>query len=338
MVLFDMQQQLTLKITNNSTQQEIILTLVYAKCEHIERIELWDTLYALASDMTKPWIVGGDFNVIWDEEEKFGGLPVPLNEVDDFGQCINTFNLNDLGFKGSIFTWWNGRGEEDSIFTRLDRVLGNMELQQLFPGLEVTHLSKNCTFQEVVTENWVDDSLAGYQGSTFTIFNNKLKKLKRALSLWSKATFGDIFQKVASLEEVVLVHEAQLELNPTRMNRERLNKVQTELIRYLALEEHFWKQKAGMAWFKDGDRNTKFFHAQVNRRRKRLQLKKIQNSAGSWIEGNEQMAEEAINFFQYQFHEDVVPTSFEIIVHVPNMISVEQNQELLKQPTKEEVQ
>lgn len=31
-----------------------------------------------------------------------------------------------------------------------------------------------------------------------------------------------------------------------------------------------------MAWFKNGDRNTKFFNAQVNRRRKRLHLKSIQ--------------------------------------------------------------
>ncbi|XP_009767124.1 uncharacterized protein LOC142180878 [Nicotiana tabacum] len=293
MVLFDMQQQLTLRLTDTNTQQEFILTLVYAKCDYIERIELWDTLYALASDMTTPWIVGGDFNVIWDEEEKFGGLLVPINEVDDFRHCINSRNLIDLGFKGSIFTWWNGRAEEDCIFKRLDHVLDNMELQQLFPSVEVTHLSKigsdHCpllikcdpnlitakkqfrflnfwtdhnTFQEVVKENWVDDLAANSQVTSFTIFNNKLKKRKRVLSRWSKDTYGDIFQKVASLEEFVLVHEDQFELSPTSMNRERLNKVKAELTRYLALEEQFWRQKAGMAWFKDGDRNTKFFHAQ----------------------------------------------------------------------------
>ncbi|XP_016482447.2 uncharacterized protein LOC107803276 [Nicotiana tabacum] len=352
MMLFDMQQQLTLRLTDTNTQQEFILTLVYAKCDHIERIELWDTLYALASDMTTPWIVGGDFNVIWDEEEKFGGLPVPINEVDDFRDCINSCNLNDLGFKGSIFTCWNGRAEEDCSFKRLDRVLGNIGLQQLLPSVEVTHLSKigsdHCpllikcdpnlitakkqfrflnfwtdhnTFQEVVKENWVDDLAANSQVTSFTIFNNKLKKLKKVLSRWSKDIYGDIFQKVASLEEVVLVHEAQFELSPTSMNRERLNKVKAKLTRYLALEEQFWRQKTGMAWFKDGDRNTKFFHAHVNRRRKILQLKRIQDSAGNWIEGNDQMAEEAISFFKSQFHEGVL----------------EKNQELLKQPTKEEV-
>ncbi|XP_075076577.1 uncharacterized protein LOC107792041 [Nicotiana tabacum] len=121
---------------------EFVLTLIYAKCDAIERIELWDSLYAMASDMDAPWLVGGDFNVIWDEEEKLGGLPVSLNEIDDFRHCINTCNLFDLGFKGSIFTWWNGRAEEDCIFKILDRCLANVEFQQKFPGIEVQHLSK----------------------------------------------------------------------------------------------------------------------------------------------------------------------------------------------------
>ena len=34
--------------------------------------------------------------------------------------------------------------------------------------------------------------------------------------------------------------------------------------KFYAVEENFWKQKAGMLWFADGDGNTKFFHAHVN--------------------------------------------------------------------------
>lgn len=78
-------------------------------------------------------------------------------------------------------------------------------------------------------ETWHVD----FSANPFIIFNHKLKKLKRALLVWSKATYENIFQKVASLEEVVLVHKAQFELNPTQLNRERLQKVQANLIRYL---------------------------------------------------------------------------------------------------------
>lgn len=78
-----------------------------------------------------------------------------------------------------------------------------------------------------------------------------------------------------------------------------------------------------MTWFIEGDRNTKFFYAHVNGKIKRLQLKRIQNSEGSWIEDSEAMAEEAAEFFQAQFHEDNIPTDFGIIDHVPQMVTRE---------------
>lgn len=76
------------------------------------------------------------------------------------------------------------------------------------------------------------------------------------------------------------------------------------------LEEELCKQKAGMSWFKHGDRNTKFFHDLVNGRRKRLQLRRIQNIGGVWIKENEAIANEAMNFFQAQFHQQHTHTDF----------------------------
>lgn len=59
----------------------------------------------------------------------------------------------------------------------------------------------------------------------------------------------------------------KFELNPTAQNRAKLHKVEANLTRYYHLEKEFWRQKAGMQWFKDGDRNTKLFHAHVKRKR-----------------------------------------------------------------------
>lgn len=198
-----MEHQLTLKLIDTE-DQKFIITLVYAKCDATERIVLLDRLYSLASDMTLPWLVGGDFNVIWDEEENFRGLPVHINEIDDFRHCVNKCNLFDLGFKGSIYTWWNGRDEEDCIFKRLDRCLGNMKIQKLWPEINylskigsdhspmliscnpntgpikkafrfLNFLTKHETFKDVVKENWRAD----FDANPIILFNHKLKKLKR---------------------------------------------------------------------------------------------------------------------------------------------------------------
>lgn len=49
---------------------------------------------------------------------------------------------------------------------------------------------------------------------------------RKLLSSWSRETYGDTFQKISSLGQVVLVHEAEFEMNPSQQNRERLRKVQ----------------------------------------------------------------------------------------------------------------
>ncbi|XP_060210833.1 uncharacterized protein LOC132637818 [Lycium barbarum] len=248
-IMRDTEQLLSCRFTHLGDGQELVLTVVYASTDRSGRIALWEDLYDMSSHITIPWLVGGDFNVITDDIEKFGGLPVQFAETEDFRQCIDICQLMDLGFTGSMFTWWNGRSDEACIFKRLDRCLGNQALQNCFPNLEVEHLIKQGSDQSPL--------LVG-----------------RALSKWSRDTYGDIFKQIETLEEVVQVHEQEFEQNPTGLNRER---VQADLIRFYAIEEKFWRQKAGMLWFQDGDRNTKFFHAHVNGKRRKLQLQRIQD-------------------------------------------------------------
>uniref|UniRef100_A0A1U7V1B1 Uncharacterized protein LOC104212570 n=1 Tax=Nicotiana sylvestris TaxID=4096 RepID=A0A1U7V1B1_NICSY len=92
-----------------------------------------------------------------------------------------------------------------------------------------------------------------------------------------------------------------------------------------------------MLWFKDGDRNTKFFHAQVNGRRKRLKLSRIQNSLGNWIEEDHLIAEEAVKFYKDQFTKSAVPNAFDILNHVPSMVDSDQHERLMALPSNEEV-
>lgn len=104
----DTTQQVTLKFIQERNKT-LITTLVYAKCDATARMELWDNLYQTAHNQNHAWLVGGDFNVILNEEKKIGGLPVYPTEYEDFACCINSCGLLKVSFKGSPFTWWNGR-------------------------------------------------------------------------------------------------------------------------------------------------------------------------------------------------------------------------------------
>ncbi|KAG5630893.1 hypothetical protein H5410_002610 [Solanum commersonii] len=168
--------------------------------------------------MENPWLVGEYFNVIMDAAEKLGGLPITHNKIVD----LHSSNI----------TWWNGRIEGEYLFKRLDMIFGNMKFMQELPMLEVKHLIKegsdHCTLQvecninqervskpfrllnfwskqerfyKVVKENWQIE----VQECPFHIVHEKMKNLKKVLTKWSKETYGNIFHKVATLEDVVKV-------------------------------------------------------------------------------------------------------------------------------------
>ncbi|XP_075082595.1 uncharacterized protein LOC142166874 [Nicotiana tabacum] len=287
---------------------------VYAKCDAIERIELWDSMYHLTSDMESPWLVGGYFNIILSEEEKYGRRPVYPSEVEDFAHCVDTCAL----------------------------FLANQQFQDLLSALEVEHLIKygsdhalillSCNINSV-QENWLTHSV----GNPFIMFQNKLKNVKKALADWSKETFGYIFKQIAALEDVIKVHEVEFELNPTTQNKAKLHKVEADLTRLYHLEEEFWRQKDGLQWFKYGDRNTNLIHAHVKGKRKRLQVSKILDNNGNWIETWAEMARKAVDLFQAQFTKERIPTNFDIIQNIPRMIFDDQNERLWEEPTMVEV-
>ncbi|XP_075101596.1 uncharacterized protein LOC142177036 [Nicotiana tabacum] len=149
------------------------------------------------------------------------------------------------------------------------------------------------------------------------MFKQNINRVKAALSKWNRKIFGDIFKQLAILEDIVRVKEMLFEEEPTTENRIVLQKAQSELKKYLNIEEQYWKQNAGMNWFAEGDRNTSFFHNHVNGKRKKLQLKRIKSGSGFTNEGD--------------------ASEFPLLNNVPSMVTMDQNLELSRLPTIEEV-
>ncbi|KAG5572292.1 hypothetical protein H5410_062058 [Solanum commersonii] len=65
-------------------------------------------------------IIGGDLNMVLNEEEKINGNPVHPDDTEELANCTRSGNLIEVYYKCSSFNWWNGRAAEDCIFERLD--------------------------------------------------------------------------------------------------------------------------------------------------------------------------------------------------------------------------
>ncbi|XP_060177980.1 uncharacterized protein LOC132607916 [Lycium barbarum] len=209
-ILIDSEQHLTLRLSNLEVDTEMIVTLVYAKCDRVDRIELSDAMDYLENDMTRPWLVAGDFNVVTDENEKYGGNPVSLNEVEYFRHCITTCLEITYLIKNGL--------DYSPLLVELKQQVQHFKKPFKFLNLWVKHE----TFLEVVQANWETDMNV----NSFYVFNSKLKNLKKVLTAWSRSTYGDIFQQITNMKGVIKAHETIFEADPSYANKEKLNKAQ----------------------------------------------------------------------------------------------------------------
>ena len=92
-----------------------------------------------------------------------------------------------------------------------------------------------------------------------------IKRCTTDLRTWSSEVYGQIPKKIQAKRTV---------LNSlTRSNRDgvlsyEINSLKREINSLLDDEEFYWGQWAKEHWLKEGDKNTKFFHAQASERRK----------------------------------------------------------------------
>ncbi|KAL2250187.1 UNVERIFIED_CONTAM: hypothetical protein Sindi_2492400 [Sesamum indicum] len=239
---------------------------VSAKYDMVERRDLWAGL-RLISVGSSPWIVGGDFNTVLCPEERSGGAAPSGIVMSDFHDMIADCALTDAGYTGSPYTWYSHRWRQ-----RLDRVLVTDSWMDIFSKTQVTHLelSKSdhrgllVVAETIVTQkNWQYPTI----GSGMVRLQQKLTRLKHCLKEWNRTVFGNVFDRVAAAERDLKEADVAYDIEPcdrTLVERSRCSAV---LVRVLTQEEAFWKQKAGIKWAKDGERNTRYFHSLVQKRR-----------------------------------------------------------------------
>ncbi|KAG8378920.1 hypothetical protein BUALT_Bualt07G0034800 [Buddleja alternifolia] len=188
------------------------------------------------SHTNDPWLVGGDVNTILSSSERSRGEDPNVGSMEDFGNMLADSRLLDAEL------WLFITLVESRIIARLRSLRSRLlEELQLLPGF------KTC-------------------GSSTMISTNLLKKtgpnlLKRLVN---------IAEKEAAEAETNFDH-CPIEGNLIEMNRKKAS-----LKLALAMESCYWKQKSSCKWLEEGERNTKYFHALVKKKRLRSVIHKIQ--------------------------------------------------------------
>ena len=260
------------------------------------RRALWRDLRGIATSCGDfPWISLGDFNVVLDPHEIFGGNSGRDLGAIEFSNLVNYACLQDLRYTGLFFTWSNS-----STRRKLDRALVNPGWLESFPTASANFLPPgisdhspivvnvlahhrkkgmpfkfyNCWaslehFPAVVQNVWLQPSNGNFQFQLFL----KLKSLKFDLKKLAKISIGNEKIRAQKAREDLMVCQRNLDLfpsNSTLQDQERT--LHIEFLEAIRLEEEILRQKSRIHWLESGDRNTTFFHHTINNRRNRKRI------------------------------------------------------------------
>ena len=151
---------------------------------------------------------------------------------------------------------------------------------------------------DVIRNTWQSKSST----SSEQHFINNVRHCRVGLLKWKKESFANISHRLQEKRECL----AKLYCGIiTDERREELRDIHHQIHRLLEAEETMWKQRTKNLWLVEGDRNTKYFHAQANNRRQRNMIKGLLDKDGQWTTEKQKIENLAVDYFQNIFSSDV---------------------------------
>jgi hypothetical protein len=153
---------------------------------------------------------------------------------------------------------------------------------------------------------------------------SSLRTVMGSLYDWRKQHFKPVSREIDRKGKKL---EALLMLSDEESVRAR-QQLQRDMDELLYREELMWLQRSRVAWLREGDRNTRYFHRKASWRRKKNRILKLRREDGSWAEDPEEMGARTTSFFHqlYTREEDVDPS--EIIELFIGHVTAEMNDTL----------
>jgi exonuclease III len=286
---------LSADVTTRSCGTTFRITTVYGPSVDSEKTAfLEEAIAAKSANEDDKWLILGDFNLIYQAEDKNNGN-LNLRLMGQFRQALITCHLKEIKLQNRKFTWSNGR--DDPTLVRLDRAFCNSAWELAFDnhGLNAlsSSLSDHCPlllcnlsgprhpatfrfenfwvrmpgFRELVTNTW---NAPTTHSQPVHVLNHKLKLTAKKLRAWSKGLFSDHKQQLIMGLDIILQLDIAQESRTLSPEEKSLRAALKHRVMGLAVLERTRKRQASRIIFlREGDANTKFFYLRVNSRRRK---------------------------------------------------------------------
>ncbi|XP_062114238.1 uncharacterized protein LOC133825291 [Humulus lupulus] len=294
-ILMDSDQFLHICVKGINSSKVFCVTFVYGRNTTESRIPLWSDLAGLSFPV-KPWVVAGDFNVVFEGTDRVGGHIISAVELEDARNWRALGLVDELRSTGSHFTWTNNQENDNTIYSKLDRVFKNEEWLDLFPQAEALFnwdlLSDQCYCI-------IKMGAAVNSGRGLVRIVRKLSGLKVVLCKFNKHVVGDVAQHYNLAKEKYQTTQGLLQRCPHSTELQREESLAGACFAYhFKAYDCFLRQKSKVDWLCYGDDNTAYFHACLKQRRANNCITSIVSESGQLIEKFEDVVTHFVNHFQ----------------------------------------
>jgi hypothetical protein len=271
----------------------------------------------------------GDFNDLLSNEEKRSRVDHPPWRIRGFREAVQHSGLIDLHLIGYPFTWVKGRGGQDMKEERIDRAMATQawcevfHLHQLhnvvshrsdhFPILLKLHeiprrkVIKEFRFENawLMEDDFADVVVEGWERSLDSDVLSRLGRCTEAMNEWGRKLRHKYRDAIDECREEM----ERLRGSMQNSQVSRYEEVRNKMGVLLAQEEAFWKQRSKVYWLKEGDTNSRFFHAMASTRRRRNNIMTMQMEEGEIVTAQQDICGVASNYFAKLFHSDANGTN-----------------------------
>lgn len=235
------------------------------------------------------WLMLGDFNEITSNQEKKRGRKRSDSSFLPFKNMLANCGMIDFPYLGNPLSWVGNR-RNGKVQCRLDRAVGNEDWHHCFSHTNVEYLRLWGSDHRPILSRFLSVKKPGRRGFKFdkrhigkegfrdTIIcgwndpssfdrddlHDKIELCRKYISRWKKGNPSNTAKKIEEITDQL--EQAQIDDN---FSSDAILSLKWNLCAAFRDEELYWKQKGRANWLREGDRNTKFFHATTKQRRAR---------------------------------------------------------------------
>ncbi|XP_074277932.1 uncharacterized protein LOC141601537 [Silene latifolia] len=322
-------QHITARVTELASSDTFLFTVVYGSNDDNDRLKLWEDLKRVKDNWRGPW------------------------------DCVDYCELVDIKAQGAYFTLNNKHDPTTRVFSRLDRVMINLEWMNMYPDSHAYFLlegmfdhnpsicyrrmerqhrphfryfnmwGQDPHFLDIIKHTWQKKVTGSWM---FQVVTNQ-RNLKQPLKQLNRARFADVEKAVEVAKLRLSDLQSQIHKNPTNHTILQEESDAAEEYKDLCRAHHsYLSQKAKVAWLCEGDENSKFFHNQIKSRQMHNKILQIKDTNGLLHTDLHNIEKAFLGYYQ-----DLLGSSTDTLdVHVPTVregkLVTEQHRSILLKP------